>query len=389
MVSFLLLLEASSLRAEESPYTVIYSKNLPDWIKGAAKSHLEKSFHTYSQVFSIQQDTPINILIEYHPEGDLSSAYVQTKQGMRITLRGSIWENKKTEKLEQLLEKFIWHEGFHVWHIFYFPRINKGIDSFLMEGAAEYFHWKFAASDKNKTQDTVAWLQGCVLSTADRSLINVSKYIPAKANYLCGVFIQWMLDQWLDHYSKGNLSVEKLWQHLFTSSLSSDFRERQLLVRIFRYLESRAETAHLSEKLHQFIFEEGSMRWQKMDEYFAQTGINIRLKKLDEYQPDTLIETIIQNIIQRECTSIAPWIWSENRVSTLNSRSCGLLSKLNNVKTINGVIVPKDAPKAFLLIKQTCAENGYILLGRGKKLAALKFQCEEGIKHPPAEFIYG
>lgn len=376
---------------EDKYYKITFDPSVPKWVQKHAKIQLLDSFGQYRKNFSIPVSRPVPVYVDYIENGLVNNGAVTSGYGMTLMLRGPIWKEKNSLRSQRLLTKLIWHEGFHIWHIFYFPKVDRGVNSFLLEGAADYFHWKkFTASfDKSAgivPKEMIVWLNGCARSLQGRSLIDIANMSSAKANYLCGIFIQWMIDEWLDKATKGKENITTLWRDLFAASRVQNFSNQLLLDNVFTYLSQKTKDPKYSNILKEMIYGVGEERWSHFSNHLQDSGIPLRLKKISEYGSDVLIELIVRNLIQDECAQKTPWIWTNQGITSLNNKGCKVLGNIRKIETINGVKIPDDSYEAFLLIKSACKKDKVVRLGRQLFKADIKFACKTELKNPPVQF---
>ena len=68
---------------------------------------------------------------------------------------------------------------------------------------------------KNNQQALIlSWINGCATSLGARSLIDVANVSTAKANYLCGSFINWLMNEWLQAAPHADQTVADIWRDL-------------------------------------------------------------------------------------------------------------------------------------------------------------------------------
>lgn len=393
ILCLLTLMATTGLQAEtrrNHPYDVIFSDQTPAWIKKNTHQQLASAHRKFATLFGAKPAFDIPVMVNFRNKGFRSSGNVKTRKGMTLDLSGRIWTTKHHREASNLLIQLIWHESFHIWHEVYFPQINRGPVDFLTEGAAEYFYWKHAPKPQNKS-DSAKWLNACSRSLGERSLVEVSETALAKANYKCGMFLNWMIDQSLTAQENPS-SVDQIWRTVFQKKLSKNPLENILLDRFKTEITSKTPTPFTAKIINEFVYGTGQDRWTHFANHMQEINIPIRLKKLDEYNSDLLIELMIRATLENDCANQSHWMLIDGKVVNIKPDQCQDLTNFNHVDTINGIDVPDRASDAFKMIRQACQDGETVKLGktiRGKKSAQeLVLSCKNTLDRPPVEFVY-
>ncbi len=349
--------------------------NVPPWLGERIRASLTATLPFYTAQLGTPPLTPLVLVSVDSPgptafRGDVSGGGV-----VSLRFHGEKWA-KADPEAGRSVDRFVAHEGFHLWNGQGYRPLDGETAPWLHEGAAEYAsmlaYLAVSGGEDNEAAMRLklgSHLRKCLKATKGRSLPVAGEAIQkGGAVYDCGVVLQWVADLEERSRSGKQRSVLSLWRDVFAATKNG-------------YGVADFQAAAKNPAWNELLSTNATVDpWKELLATLTALGVEL----VNRPEPGDYRGALLHHLLSQHCEpgQATGFFTEHDHVRLDTGARCGPLSGDPELVAVEGYPFLSDARGGFEAAQRVCASNGQLSLQKRDGSPSLWVPCTKVLVIP-------